>query len=64
MMRNGFYFMLKALFILEIFTLLSWLFGYVEKRLNKKVVINFKVYDITDWTKNNYNTYIAQYLTK
>ena len=40
MMENAFYFMLKALFVLEIFILLTWLFGYVEKRFDKKV--NFK----------------------
>ena len=43
-MKNGFYFMLKALFVLKILTFLSWLFGYVEKQLEKegmvKVVIN------------------------
>ena len=31
MMKNTFYFILKALFILEIFEVLSWLFGPVEK---------------------------------
>ena len=35
-MKNNFYFMLKALFVLEIFTFLSWLLGYVEKPLDKK----------------------------
>ena len=31
MMKNAFYFMLKALFALKILTFLTWLFGYVEK---------------------------------
>ena len=31
MIKNTFYFMLKALFVLEIFTFLSLLIGYVEK---------------------------------
>ena len=31
MMKNAFYFILKALFVLKIFKLLSWLFRYVEK---------------------------------
>ena len=31
--------MLKALFILEIFTFLSLLFGFVEKRLDKNVKV-------------------------
>ena len=31
MMKNVFYFILKALFVLNIFKFLSWLFGHVEK---------------------------------
>ena len=31
MMKNTFYFTLKALFVLKIFTFLSWIFGHVEK---------------------------------
>ena len=31
MMKNVFYFMLKALFVLKIFKFLSWLFEHVEK---------------------------------
>ena len=38
-MKNNFYFMLKALFVLKIFTFLSWLSGYVEKPLDKKAKI-------------------------
>ena len=56
--------MLKALFILEIFTFLYSPFGYAEKRLDKKPMVNFEIYDVTDWTSNNYNTHIAQYLMK
>ena len=56
--------MLKALFVLEILTFFSRLFGYVEKRLDKKVKVNSNIYDISDWTTNNYNTPIAQYLKK
>ena len=41
-------FMLKALFVLEIFSFLSWLFGYAEKQLDKKAKFNFKIYDVTD----------------
>ena len=52
-MANAFYFMLKTFFFLEIFTFLSWLFGYVEKRLYKKAKVNFKIYDVKDWTTNN-----------
>ena len=31
LMKNAFYFMLKSLFVLMIFTFLSWLFGNVGK---------------------------------
>ena len=34
-MKNDFYLMLKALFVLKIFTFLFKLFGYVEKRFDK-----------------------------
>ena len=33
---------LKALFFLEIFIFLFRLFGYVEKRIYKKTMVNFK----------------------
>ena len=46
----------------EIVTFLSWLFRYVEKRLDKKAMVNFKIYDVADWTTNNYNTNIQQLL--
>ena len=36
MMKKVFYFILKALFVLRIFKFLSWLYGYVAKRLDKK----------------------------
>ena len=63
-MKNVFYFMVKAVFVLEVFPFLSWLFGYVEKRFDKKAMVNFNIYDVTDLTSNNYNTHIAQYLKK
>ena len=58
MMKNAFYFMLKAHIDLEIFTFLSSLFGYVEKRLGKNALVNFKIYDVTNCTTNNYNTQV------
>ena len=40
--------MLKALFVLELFKFFLWPFCYLEKRLDKKVmVVNFKIYDVT-----------------
>ena len=61
-MKNAFYFMLKTLFVLEILTFLSWLFGYVL--LDKKTKVKFKIYDIAGQTANSYNTYITQYIKK
>ena len=64
LMKNVFYFTIKALFILEIFTFLSWLFGYVEKWLDNEAMVNFKIYDVTDWTASNYNIHTTKYLKK
>ena len=50
-MKNDFYFMLKTLFVLEIFPFLSRPFDYVKKWLDKKAMVNSKIYDITDWTE-------------
>ena len=44
--------MLITFFVLEIFSFLSEYFGYVGKRLDKKAIINSKIYDVTDWIKN------------
>ena len=27
-------------------------------------MIDFKIYDVTDWTTNNYNIHVAKYLNK
>ena len=27
-------------------------------------MVNLKIYDVTNWLTNNYNTHIVQYLTK
>ena len=63
-MKSAFYFMLKAIFVLDIFTFLSSLFGYVEKRLDQKAKVNFRIHDATDLTASNYNTYLDQYFKK
>ena len=39
-------------------------FGHVVKQLDKKTTINFKIYDVTIWKTNNYNTDIPQYHKK
>ena len=61
MMKNAFCLMLKALFVLEIFTFLSRLLGYAEKIFDKKAKVDFNIYDVTDWTTNNYNTHTVQH---
>ena len=60
--KNAFYFMLETLSILEILTFSSWPFGYVEKGLDNKTIVNFNIFDLKDWTTNNYNTHNTQYL--
>ena len=64
MMKNGFYFTLKALFVFEIFQFLFRNFGHVGKQFDEKAKANFKIHDITHWITNNYNTRIAQHLKK
>ena len=64
MIKNAFYFMLKALFIHDIFIFLFCLFCYAEKQLDEKDKVNFKMYDVTDCTASFYNTHIVQYLKK
>ena len=60
-----FYFTLKAHFLLKILTFLSWFFAQVEKWLDYKEKINFKIHDVKNWeTIDNHNTNIAQYLQK
>ena len=57
--KKAFYFMLKSAFRswdIQIFVSTFWL---VEKRLDKKVKVNSQISDVTDWTANNYNTYIV-----
>ena len=63
-MNNAFCFILKDLFVLEIFTLCPYFFDHVGKRLDKKARVNFKIYDAMNWEINNCNTYIAHYLKK
>ena len=50
-MKNAFYFMLKALFVIKILKCLFSVFDHVGKPLDKKANINFKIYDIKDLEK-------------
>ena len=61
-MKNTFYFILKALFDLNRFNFLSWLLGHVEKMAWLEDKINYKIYGVTIWLRNNYNAHTVQYL--
>ena len=63
-MKNAFSFILKAIFVLKIFKFLFWLFGYAEKTGLIRKIVNCKIHGVKTWLTNNYNTHIAQYLTK
>ena len=39
-------------------------FVYIGKRLDKKVKVNFKIYDVTSWNTNNCSKHITRYLKK
>ena len=52
-MKNAFYFILNAVFVLKISRFLCWLFGHVEKMAIYKDKINFKIYDVTAWLTNS-----------
>ena len=47
MMKNAFYFTLKALFALKIFKHLPWVFVQREKPLEEKDKVNSKIYDVS-----------------
>ena len=61
MMKNAFYFILKARFVLKIFKtfILSFLACRESGLIGK---VNFEIYDVTARLTKNYNTHIAQYL--
>ena len=63
---QGFRWLVKVFVRVSIFRskLFSWVFGYAEKRLDKKAMVNFKIFGVTDWATNIYNIHIAQYLKK
>ena len=51
-MKNVFYITIKALFVLKIFKFCPDCFGYIEKQLEKKDMVNFKIYDVTNQEAN------------
>ena len=64
MMKNAFYFILKALFLFKIFKFFVLTFWSCKKTGWLERKINFRIHNITTWLVNNCNTHIAHYLTK
>ena len=64
MMIDFFYFILKTVFVLQIFRFLSWLFGHLEKTSRLETRLISKLYDVTTWLTNNNKTHIPQQLKK
>ena len=61
MMKDAFYFKLKAQSVLNIFEFLSLIFGNVEKQSDQKDEVNFKISDVTIWVQHGKQT-IAIYI--
>ena len=59
MMQNAFYFMLKAVFVLKKSFFFSEFLDNVGKWIDKKAQINFKIYDLTNWTTVVYNLWVS-----
>ena len=59
-----FLFHLKSAFCSQDIQMFVLTFGHVEKRFDYQNKVNFKIYDVTDWTTNDCNTHIAYYLRK
>ena len=51
---------LKSSFRREDLNFCSGFFGHVGKWLDKRAKVNLKIYDVTTWKPNNYNTHITQ----
>ena len=59
--KNAFYFILKAPFVLKIFHFCPNFFGHAGKQLDN-AKFKFKIYDVTIWLANNFNTHTTRYL--
>ena len=62
-MKNAFYFILKALFLFKIFKFFVLTFWSCKKTGWLERKINFKIHNITTWLVDNCNKHIAHYLT-
>ena len=49
MKKAFFYFILKTLFVFEIFHFLFLIFVRERKQFHEKAKVNFKTYDFTNW---------------
>ena len=56
-MKAPFFSHIKSTFCLDYFR-------QVGKYPDKKAKVNLKIYDVTNWETNNYNTHTAQHLQK
>ena len=45
------FWVLYDVFVTDSVSRVSWLFGHVEKRFDNKAMVNFKIYEVIDWTK-------------
>ena len=63
MMKNVFYFVLKSFFVLNVFKFCHDILAMYEKQLDLKDS-QLQNHDVTTWFTNNFNTHIAQDLTK
>ena len=62
MIKNAFYFILKAPFLLKILNFCFDNFGHVRKRFDKKVRVSFKTYDVINWETTNCNTHMLLFI--
>ena len=62
MMKNAFYFMLRALLVPKYLNYCPNVFVRQKKDPIKKVTL--RIYKVTEWEVNNCNTHIAQHLNK
>ena len=63
-LKNYFYFMLEGIFIFNVFAFLSWRFGYAERWLDKRAIVNLRFYEVKEWTTNDCNISIVQKLKR
>ena len=64
MIKNAFISSLKLFLLLRYLNFCPEILGHIGKRLDKKVKVNFKIFDVINVETNNYNTHITQYLKK